>query len=332
MSKKLNNLQVLRGFAALNVAFFHIIGTSSSYGFGVHHLNIFEGWGYSGLDIFFVLSGFIMVYIQRNKEISPAIFFMDRLIRIAPLYWFLTIIVLIAASISPSIFRSNISDIKIHSLLSILFMSQYLLGKMPVLFDGWSLEYEMLFYLIISLALLFKKKNITYLFTVTLISLLIIFNLLGIVAFEFIFGIFLGNIFLYSKKNINIHFFCLFIGLILYILTLAVFRLDGGIYTHRIFLFGLPASLVIFGLLGISQIHEGFLTKLGDASFSIYLIQVFTIPAFYKLMILSNSFGILSHDLLAVVCLVFTAVGGYLLYEIVEIRLTKLVRAFFPRI
>jgi peptidoglycan/LPS O-acetylase OafA/YrhL len=62
-----------------------------------------------------------------------------------------------------------------------------------------------------------------------------------------------------------------------------MFRWDGEIYTQRVIMYGLPSFLIIYGLLGIKQIHMGVLTKLGDASYSIYLIQVFTIPAFYKI-------------------------------------------------
>ena len=164
MHQKLNNLQALRAFSALNVALFHVIGTSASYGFFIDYLKIFEGWGFNGVDIFFVLSGFIMVYIQRDKIISPFTFFIDRLTRIAPLYFILTITMAILINIFPSIFRMEYPDIKIHSLTSIFFMSQIFLGKMPVLFDGWTIEYEMFFYVTIAVGLLFSRKNITYLF------------------------------------------------------------------------------------------------------------------------------------------------------------------------
>ena len=318
MNKKLNNLQALRAFAALNVVLFHLIGTSASYGFGVDHLKIFEGWGFNGVDIFFVLSGFIMVYIQKDKTISPATFFIDRLTRIAPLYWLLTGTVLALTFIFPSIFRSDVSNIQIHSLASIFFMSQPLLEKMPVLYDGWTLEYEMLFYLSIAIGLFFRKKILTYPFVMLVISFLIIFNLIQTVAFEFLLGIFLGNLYLNIDNNKKIQLASLVIGLTWFFSTLIVFRWDGEIYTQRIIMYGLPSFLIIYGLLGIKQIHSGILTKLGDASYSIYLIQVFTIPAFYKIIKVIKLFDGVSHDFLAIICLISTAIGGYVLYELVE--------------
>jgi len=331
LHNKLNNLQALRAFAALNVVLFHIIGISKSYGFGVVGLKIFDGWGFNGVDIFFVLSGFIMVYIQRNKKISPAIFFIDRLTRIAPLYWLLTATVLALTYSFPSIFRSDFSDIQMHSLASIFFMSQLFLGKMPVLFDGWTLEYEILFYASITIGLFFHKKNLTYLFVMLLISFLMIFDLIQTVAFEFLLGIFLGNIYLNIENNKKIQLASLVVGLTWFISTLIVFRLESQIFTQRVIMYGLPSFLIIYGLLGINQIQRGVLTKLGDASYSIYLLQVFTIPAFYKLIKVIKVFDGVPHDFLAILCLISTAIGGYLMYELVEKHLTKWTRIIYFR-
>ena len=331
MNNKLNNLQALRAFAALNVVLFHLIGTSASYGFGVDHLKIFEGWGSNGVDIFFVLSGFIMVYIQKDKTLSPATFFIDRLTRIAPLYYLLTGLFLVLSYIFPFIFRGDISNIQIHSLTSIFFISQAFLGKMPVLFDGWTLEYEMLFYLSITVGLFFRNKNLTYLFVMLVISFLVILNLIQTVAFEFLLGIFLGNLYLKIDSNKKIQFISLVIGLIWFLSTLILFRLDGEIFTQRVIMYGLPSFLIIYGLIGVNQIQQGIFTKLGDASYSIYLIQVFSIPAFYKFIKFIKVFDGMHHDLLAILCLTSTAIGGDLVYELVEKNLIKWTRAIYFR-
>jgi peptidoglycan/LPS O-acetylase OafA/YrhL len=70
----INNLQILRAFAAINVVLFHIIGTSVSYGQGVVQFSFLEGWGANGVDIFFVISGFVMVYTQLKNPKSFFIF------------------------------------------------------------------------------------------------------------------------------------------------------------------------------------------------------------------------------------------------------------------
>ena len=62
------NLQYLRAFAAINVVLFHIIGTATSYGYKPDFFSSLEGWGQNGVDIFFVISGFVMYYIQYQKK------------------------------------------------------------------------------------------------------------------------------------------------------------------------------------------------------------------------------------------------------------------------
>ncbi|MBT8545253.1 acyltransferase [Polynucleobacter paneuropaeus] len=325
---KLNNLQALRAFAALNVVFFHILGTSASYGFGVNDLKIFEGWGFNGVDIFFVLSGFIMVYIRGEGAMSPITFFVHRLTRIAPLYWLLTTLVLALSLVAPSIFRSDIAGIKIHTIASMFFMSQPLLSKSPVLFDGWTLEYEMLFYLCIAIGMFFKKISVTHLFVMLCISFLIAIDLIQPVAFEFLLGIFCGTLYLNFRNNKRLQLICLLIGISCFASTLILFKMEGDIFSQRVIMYGLPSFLIIYGLLGVSQIKRGALTKLGDASYSIYLIQVFTIPAFYKF---ANAFQGITNDMLAIACLLFTAIGGYLIHIFIEIKLTKYTRKYCKR-
>jgi peptidoglycan/LPS O-acetylase OafA/YrhL len=326
--KKLNNLQALRAFAALNVVLFHIIGTSSRYGFSVDYLNVFDGWGDNGVDIFFVLSGFIMVYIQKDKPLSAARFFIDRFTRIAPLYWLMTVLLLAITYIFPSIFRSDISNFQELSLSSIFFVSKLILGKMPVLYDGWTLEYEMLFYFILTLGMLFQRKVITYLFVITVISSLIIFNLLDAVAYEFLFGILLGNLYVNFGHNKKLMAVSFVIGLIWFFSTLLLIRMDCVIFTQRVVMYGLSSVLIIYGLLGETQIKQGILTKLGDASYSIYLIQIFTISAFYKAINTTPLFDSFSTDILAFLCIFLTVISGLTIHASIEKPLTKLVRGF----
>lgn len=142
------NLQLLRAFAALNVVYFHIIGTSEAYGFKVQWSYFLNGWGANGVDIFFVISGFIMVYVQNLKSRSGVEFIVDRVVRIAPIYWLLTIAIVIGSFIIPGAFNDAPTDPGwIFS--SLFFVSQPLMEVLPVLYVGWTLEYEMLFYAVL---------------------------------------------------------------------------------------------------------------------------------------------------------------------------------------
>ena len=84
----LDNIQILRFFALSNVLLFHITEYSKSYNYKPQFFSFFEGWGQNGVDIFFVITGFVL-YIS-NKNDLPSNFIKKRFLRIVPLYYFST--------------------------------------------------------------------------------------------------------------------------------------------------------------------------------------------------------------------------------------------------
>ena len=127
----------LRAIAVLSVIFFHA------------GLDAIPG-GYLGVDIFFVISGFIICFVADDRR--PAEFMWDRIARVVPLYWLLTLAATAVAFIDPSLFKSTIADpaLVLQSLLFIPFVKANLTMQ-PVLFVGWTLNYEMFFYLVFAL-------------------------------------------------------------------------------------------------------------------------------------------------------------------------------------
>lgn len=156
---QIQNLQALRAFAALNVVLFYIIGVANNYGYSVNALEVLSEWGSNGVDLFFVISGFIMVNIQNIKNKSPVSFIYDRLIRIAPTYWMLTLMFVLLAFITPSKLMVSQNPTIFEILQSLSFTSQLLSNKYPVLYVGWTIEIEMLFYVIFAISLAAKKKS-----------------------------------------------------------------------------------------------------------------------------------------------------------------------------
>lgn len=144
----LYNLHLLRALAALGVVYFHITseaGLDLSFNVGAH-----------GVDVFFVISGFI---ISRIGQQEPRDFLVRRLIRIVPFYWAATLVVFAAAAVLPGLFRSTQADVRqlVCSLLFIPRETTYA-GMFPTLLLGWSLNYEMYFYLLFTLALLLTRR------------------------------------------------------------------------------------------------------------------------------------------------------------------------------
>jgi peptidoglycan/LPS O-acetylase OafA/YrhL len=142
------NLHLLRVVAALSVVFFH---TTSEAG-----LNLPYSVGNRGVDVFFVISGFIIAYIGAK---NPDRFLLRRMIRVCPFYWAATLVVFVSASLLPAYFRSTSVDVK-HLLLSLLFVPHDAgNGVFPTLILGWSLNYELFFYVVFALALLISPRR-----------------------------------------------------------------------------------------------------------------------------------------------------------------------------
>ncbi len=128
------------------MAYFHT-------GFAFPYLHPF---GSFGVDIFFVISGFIMA---RVLETNSDYFFRRRLLRIVPPYWLLTILLFFAALAAPGLMGSTRAHgvQLLKSLLFIPFVKDSGIMQ-PILFVGWSLNYEMFFYVALAIALLLSKR------------------------------------------------------------------------------------------------------------------------------------------------------------------------------
>jgi exopolysaccharide production protein ExoZ len=144
----LYNLHLLRVIAALSVVYFH---TTSVAG-----LKLDWDVGSRGVDVFFVISGFIIAYIGTSK---PEQFLRRRLIRVVPFYWAATLCVFAMVSVAPRFFRSTNADVT-HLLMSLLFIPhESVAGEMhPTLVLGWSLNFEMFFYLTFAIALAISRR------------------------------------------------------------------------------------------------------------------------------------------------------------------------------
>jgi exopolysaccharide production protein ExoZ len=146
----LYNLQVLRGIAALGVVFYHTDFRLS----GDYHTDFF------GVQMFFIISGFIMCFVTREHSHG---FFLARVIRVAPLYWFCTAL-LLGLSYRSHIFRWETwtaittwspSSLMIDVPRSLLFLPW---DHPPVLGVGWTLNFEMYFYAVFGLALWLNRR------------------------------------------------------------------------------------------------------------------------------------------------------------------------------
>jgi peptidoglycan/LPS O-acetylase OafA/YrhL len=311
------NIQILRAFAALNVVLYHIIPTANYYSQSTTIFTYLEGWGANGVDIFFVISGFVMLHTQLDKRKSPSEFFRNRVIRIVPIYWALTLFIIGLYTAMPGLFRHMVVT-PLWSLSSLMFASMVLTGETPIVFVGWTLEWEMFFYTVFALAL-FAKSMRTVVGLVSLALGAIAVTTQNWIALEFIFG--MGVAYIYSrwqgtqKQGLAL----LAAGSVL--LCLSLLPAVQSLEVNRMIIWGLPSFVVVLGAIYAPQAKGRILSYLGDASYSIYLVQMLSITAFYKVS--SKILVGVNGDLLALACLFSSATLGCAMYSFIEKPMTQ---------
>lgn len=318
----INNIQILRAFAAINVVLYHIIGISTSYSQRTSLFQHLENWGACGVDIFFVISGFVMLHSQVVKRKSPVEFFQSRVIRIVPIYWALTLFVVFLYFLFPSLFR-EILVTPILAISSLFFTSSVFAGKPPIIRAGWTLEWEMLFYLVFALSLFLKSWRLLGAFvTVTLTLVAIITR--NLIVFEFLFGMLVA--YFYHKKNFSKKIGVIFFIFGVILLTLSIMPTIHQFNFDRVFIWGISSFFIVLGVVFSNQIKNSFILYLGDASYSIYLVQMLSIPAFYKFS--SKIMSSWNGDILALMCLIFSIVIGCSVYTLIENPITLRLKKF----
>lgn len=316
----IDNLQILRAFAAINVVIFHIISTATFYGYEPSYLSYLRGWGANGVDIFFVLSGFVMLHSQLQKRRTAWNFFKFRLIRIVPIYWFVTLITVLAYFLIPaSTFNSVIPSLE-RILESLFFVSNLISGKDPIVVVGWTLEWEMVFYLVFAISLLLHEWNKSYIFISASILLISVISS-EMIVLEFLFGMLIA--FAFNRFNIK-HHNGLLISILGFILLLSSIGQVDQIPDNRVLIWGIPSFFIIFGLVYSNQYNSLFLKYLGDASYSIYLIHFLAYPFYYK--VISYLSVTINYDFIAFLCLIFCIICGAFMYSFIEKPLTLFIK------
>ena len=136
-----DSIQALRGLAALFVVFQHVR---------------FLNFGAFGVDIFFCISGFMIMF---TTEKSTKYFFRKRLVRILPLYYLMTLGTYLSLLLFPSMFQQTRHDFS-YLVKSLLFIP-FDIGSgaiQPLVRIGWTINCEMLFYLLFFIAFHISMK------------------------------------------------------------------------------------------------------------------------------------------------------------------------------
>jgi exopolysaccharide production protein ExoZ len=153
---KLIAIQYLRAVAAASVVLFHASTALFERKGALIHFQV----GTYGVDMFFVISGFIMAYTARTASVSPRDFVVRRAIRIVPVYFLLTTLTYVLALALPERFSTASGDIPTY-VTSIFFIPHFnplLHYIQPLLGQGWTLNAEIFFYLLFAIGLLLGNR------------------------------------------------------------------------------------------------------------------------------------------------------------------------------
>ncbi|MEQ9505710.1 MAG: acyltransferase [Hyphomonas sp.] len=339
MGKQLNGLQALRAFAAYAVVLYHVMryfSVSNPLG-----LPLFAT-GAAGVDIFFVISGFIMVYVTPNHETALS-FIARRLARIVPLYWFATVLAVILALARPWTFTN--ADISVESILaSFMFIpAENLEGVlMPVLFVGWTLNFEMAFYVCFALSLLAPVRA-----RPLLLSVMIVGGMLAAMAFgngvitfyantlvlEFLAGCAIAWFLLSETAKQIMPRVPVWPVALLGIAGFALTSEGVGDGLGRHILYGVPAALLVFAVASHDLYRKPFakslLQALGDRSYSAYLLHpiILSILAVFVFEYLGT--GILGVSVMLIGGVGLTLLVSDITYKFLELPANKWLRACF---
>jgi len=340
--KKLNLLQVYRGIAAVLVVRFHLNEMSAERLNQVTFFNLFQA-GWSGVDNFFVLSGFIMVYVHRSaigKKDQLKSFLVKRGVRIYPIYWIITLTVLCFFLVIPGF--ANNKDLSLGQLIvSLLLIPQ---KDKPILDVGWTLIYEIYFYVLFSIAIWLKPKHsapilsawllVTILNSCKLInfpkSFFLLNQVFGNMNLEFVLGCLAAYIVIKYNNKIGKYRWILFGIANLGYVILGMLVAWRNIEFDRISTFAVLAAMLIIAATSIDlkdspKIPQIF-TYLGDASYSIFLTHGPLISATTKLLQKANLGKYFDSFFAPALVALITVIAGCIFYSLVEKPLTVYLR------
>lgn len=343
---KLYSIQVLRGLACVAVVLSHAMAKAKDqilfelpevFDFN-YNIIIF---GHFGVDLFFVLSGFIIFLIHGNDFSQPKLikpFIYSRISRVVPIYWLLTCLSLLLLFYMPELFKHR-SELELSWVISSFFFipSSTSYGvDTPLLGVGWTLNYEIFFYALFALCLFFKKKYVLYFFSMYSLLILCFADydqktttsykelILSPLIIEFIFGMIAGLIYLNFKTALNkVKWLSLLFALSL--LLYSIFNIPHT-YIDRVFLWGLGSLFLVLYCSVINMrvdTHiKSIAVKLGDMSYSAYLLQVFTLPFFTKVFSIFKVNMWLDFWSFSFIITILTLLISYSFHKIIEKPLT----------
>ena len=325
--KRLDVIQVMRFFCAVCIF--------------VYHSELVGNHGYFGVEMFCIISGFLMMYTTQTKE-ARKFFMRKRIFRIVPLYWLLTIFTYCIIWQLPQL--SVRSEAKPEYLIKSLFFIPFENGfgfTDPILSVGWTLNYEMLFYIVFFVAIHISHKYRGAIACGIIVALVLVGYGMhpsdAVLKFytdsfllEFAFGIAVYYMVKAVDRGVmNIgRYKALLSGIALFFLLWLLVNPLSDSQIPRCVRIGVPAMVfvIVILLLYRERTFSKRFVELGNLSFSFYLIEYF---ASAGCRILVERFGTPLQLCILMVIFVITVLCSYVTYWVVELRFTNWLKGHF---
>lgn len=348
MPIKLHNIQALRAFAVLLVVALHLLAVELKYSQYDVLLPTFLRIGLSGVDLFFVISGFIMVTVTaptnplsltaRGDRVIRFLFL--RLTRIYPLYWLVSAVVLAIFLVHPSFLHlPNFSEKFVIN--SFLLLPQQ---GLPLVMVGWSLIHEIYFYFVFALLLLLPRKYLPYLLFAWLCIVVEGFRhveyydpdqnpftrlAFSPVTVEFIAGCYLALFFEWRQDRQTYYPFAMtsiYVGLLSLVILWHFFSFDAQtidvVGWTRVYLFTGPYVLMIYGAVALEKNRQGiapaWAIAIGDHSYSTYLTHVLVLSVCGRVWKTFAWEGYIDNVVILTVTIIAVLLTGKYCYQWIE--------------
>ncbi|RFD26675.1 acyltransferase [Pseudomonas sp. GL93] len=314
------SVQLLRALAAWLVVGHHVM--QLFFNFEAHNAleDLLVEKGAAGVDVFFVISGLVIFLASADKALTPWRFMLMRVARIAPAYWFYTLLLAVLVTAMPWMFP----DVQLergHVLLSMLFIpaqnpAGY--GVYPLLDVGWTLNFEMLFYCLFAVALLVREAYRLWVVAALLYLLCYVigpaFDLAdgfyrNDIVLEFLMGVAIGM--LYRRGLCRARPWLALLGVVA-----ALAAIYHGADVPRVLEWGLPSAVLVISCVALEPYFHGsrLIKLLGDCSYSVYLLHVLVLCVGRWAI----EHGGIDPYTLVPVCVVFIALGSLASYHWLE--------------
>ncbi|MCI8210645.1 hypothetical protein AUC61_13995 [Pseudomonas sp. S25] len=325
----IGSIQLLRAFAAWIVVFHHYV--QIFYGFGTTSPigSSLANYGAIGVDIFFIISGFVIYSSSTKKHPTPFEFAKQRLFRILPAYWVFTLIVALSVSAAPYIlfYATYDTEFLLKSMFFVPAQNPAGIGLLPLVTVGWTLNYEIAFYAIFFMAL-YAPKNllIPIVFTgVFALQYLVpklggAFTFYGLpLVYEFLLGMIVGAINNAGAiKKISSPF-----ALLMIIGSTGIIWRSGSA-AHNLLHTGLPCALIVTAFISLNKYLGNFfvLNRLGDWSYSTYLCH----PVITYAVLYQYKQGVISEEASLLLVCAGTAAVSWVSYNFIERPIARLAK------